>query len=77
MNKHELAMARLKQLTPYMRDGEREKLVAEKRSETYATFEMGYEAGVASKQKYITELEDELMDVILELSDLKAGYHAD
>lgn len=44
------AMARLKELTPYMGDKEREKCVRENRSETYTTFLMGWKAAHASAE---------------------------
>jgi lauroyl/myristoyl acyltransferase len=44
---HENAMARLKSLTSYLSDEQREKLVREGRSETYRSAHEAFEAGAA------------------------------
>lgn len=43
--REQFAMTRLKELTPYMSDKEREKLVSEGRSETYVTSLRAWDAG--------------------------------
>ena len=53
MTREEFAMARLKKLTPYMSDKEREKLVKEDRSETYRTALLAWDAALAEEYKEI------------------------
>lgn len=56
----ELAAARVKELTAYMSDKERDKLIAEGRSETYATYRMAFDAALAECAPRIAALEAEV-----------------
>ena len=58
----EAAAQRLKELTPYMSDKERQRLIDEGRSQTYTSVQIGFNTAVEIMSERVRELETEADD---------------